>query len=131
LANDFLYLDDLLVSLPDDEEQRRAYRTAFPGLVARVGPDTAWPVKDVSATGVSVQAPSGALSPGDVFQMDLVAKDKVVVTDLTARVRRLGESGAAGCEFEGLDRHQEERLDKFVLEVQKRLISMRHKREEE
>ncbi|MFP5223483.1 MAG: PilZ domain-containing protein [Acidobacteriota bacterium] len=102
---------------------RQSYRARVPGLVGRdIASQTVYHVRDISAGGVSLEDPAGALKIGDVLEMDVLIRDRVIIADLRAEVaRHVGTT--AGLKFTGLTRHQEERLDKLVLEVQKHLIS--------
>lgn len=102
---------------------RQAYRARVPGLVGRdIASQTVYHVRDISAGGVSLEDPARALKTGDVLELDVLIRDRVIIAGLRAEVARHVET-TAGLKFTGLTRHQEERLDKLVLEVQKHLIS--------
>ncbi|MBG3876582.1 PilZ domain-containing protein [Desulfovibrio oxamicus] len=119
--------DDFDFTLPSDVEgERRAYRTSVPGLEASVaGKDGTFPVENVSAVGIAMHAPGHAFAEGEDLRVDLLIMGKPYITALPARVARLGEGGLVGCELASPDFWQEARLDKLVLEVQKRMIAQR------
>jgi hypothetical protein len=119
--------DDFDFTLPSDHEgERRAYRTSVPGLEARVaGKDGTFPVENVSAVGIAMHAAGHAFTEGEVLKLDLLIQNRPYIPALPARVARRVEDGLVGCEFTALDFWQESRLDKLVLEVQKRIIAQR------
>jgi len=102
---------------------RQAYRARVPGLLGRdVATKTVYLVHDISAGGISLEDPAGALKTGDGLELDVLIKDRTIIAGLRAEVARHVET-IAGLKFTGLTQHQEQRLDKLVLEVQKHLIS--------
>ncbi len=119
--------EDFDFTLPSDHEgERRAYRTSVPGLEASVtGKDGTFPVENVSAVGIALHAPGHAFSEGENLRIDLLILGRPYITSLPARVARLGGTGLVGCEFASPDFWQESRLDKLILEVQKRMIAQR------
>jgi c-di-GMP-binding flagellar brake protein YcgR len=119
--------DDLEFSIkPPEGGQRRAYRTKVPGLKAVIpAKDAQFNVGDLSATGLSLNAGEGQLEEGESIEMELFLNKKLFLSGIKARVMRILDDGTAGCNFEIMDQRKEERLDKLVLEVQKRLIAMR------
>jgi len=117
---------DFSFSLDQEEGKRQAFRTRVPGLTCReTGREPEYPVKDISATGLAFFCEEKVFSGGDELRLDLLINRRVYIGDIKARVIRIFGDGAVGAEFAGLDRRQEEKLDKLVLEVQKRMISMR------
>ncbi len=119
--------DDFDFTLPSDVEgERRAYRTSVPGLEASVaGKDGTFPVENVSAVGIAMHVSGHAFAEGENLRVDLLIQGKPYITALPAKVVRLGEGSLVGCEFASPDFWQESRLDKLVLEVQKRMIAQR------
>ncbi|HEU6437008.1 MAG TPA: PilZ domain-containing protein [Nitratidesulfovibrio sp.] len=119
--------DDFNFTLPSDiEGERRAYRTSVPGLAASVaGKDGTFPVENVSAVGIAMHAPGHAFAEGEDLRLDLLILGRPYITALPARVVRLEGAALVGCEFTAPDFWQEARLDKLVLEVQKRMIAQR------
>ena len=60
------------------------------------------------------------------FSFDLLLNKRLFLGDLKGKVMRvITEKGIIGCNFDGMERRQEIKLDKLVLEVQKRLIELR------
>jgi hypothetical protein len=56
-----------------------------------------------------------------VLRLSLFLDGEIFLDSVEARVIRR-DSELVGCEFQNLDRREEFELDKFVLEVQKRMI---------
>lgn len=118
---------DFKIEVPDGDNQRGAFRARIPGLKAKVRETGAsFDVKDVSATGTALLATvESRLKEGATVTLDLLIADKPVLVGLkTQIVRRINEEVLA-CKFVSPDRRQEARLDKLVLEVQKRMIAQR------
>lgn len=108
----------------DSDTQRRAFRAQVPGLEVWVKElQHSFSIKDISATGFALLAPVFSLSEKSSFSMDLLLNKKLYVADVPCTVIRKLENGIVGCDFGVLDRRQEARLDKLVLEVQKRMIA--------
>jgi hypothetical protein len=119
--------------LDDKEKLRHAFRTHVPGLDVRVvthdGPRE-FPVRDISATGFAFTAPARDFSMGMLLSLDLLLSKRLLLGDLKAKVVHVREEGAVGCSFQEMQRRQEIKLDKLVLEVQKRLIELRKAKRE-
>lgn len=112
-----------------EQSQRRAFRAKIPGLGVHV-PSTGetYEVMDVSAMGLAFKgSETASFTEGSVFEFDLLINKKVFIPKLNAKVMRLLPNGLVGCNFENMDRRQEVKLDKLVLEVQKRMIALRKK----
>ncbi|MFW5837485.1 MAG: PilZ domain-containing protein [Desulfovibrionaceae bacterium] len=110
----------------DDDRLRKAFRTQVPGLMVRIKDrKEPYQVKDVSAGGFAFLDESRSFKEGAVLEVDLLLKTKLFLGGLKARVMRVLGNGIIGCNLEDLDPRQEARLDKLVLEVQKRLIAQR------
>ena len=60
-----------------------------------------------------------------IVSFDLLLNKRLFLGDLKGKVMRVLDKGIIGCNFEPMDRRQEIKLDKLVLEVQKRLIELR------
>jgi hypothetical protein len=118
--------DDLRFSIEKkDAGPRRAYRAKVPGLKAVVpSKGGEYEVVDLSSTGMSLRDEEGALQEGELLECDLFLNRRIFLSEIKSRVMRV-RKGVAGCNFESVDRHKEERLDKLILEVQKRLIALR------
>lgn len=117
------------IKMDGDDKLRQAFRTRVPGLDVRVitqsGPQD-FSVRDISATGFAFSDNPRNYSPGMIFSFDLLLGKKLFLGDLKAKVMRvLNDQKIIGCNFEKMDRRQEIKLDKLVLEVQKRMIELR------
>jgi hypothetical protein len=123
-------MDDFDFTL-DSSTQRNAFRTRIPGLeAASVATGDSYPISDLSATGLSYLDPRKRHQRGDVLHLDITIAGRIFLEDVTARVMRVGDDGSTGVAFEGLNRQKELRLDKLILEAQKRLIAMQKKKAE-
>ncbi|MGE4556998.1 MAG: PilZ domain-containing protein [Desulfovibrionaceae bacterium] len=110
----------------EDDHLRKAFRTQVPGLMARIeGRKKPFQVKDLSSGGFAFLDEGKTFKEGETHRVDLLLKTKLFLGGLTARVMRVLDNGIIGCNLEDLDKRQEARLDKLVLEVQKRLIAQR------
>lgn len=118
--------EDLKFSIQKkDAGPRRAYRAKVPGLKAVIpAKGGEYEVIDLSATGMSLKDEDGVLREGELLECDLFLNRRIFLSEIKTRVMRV-KKGVAGCNFESVDRHKEERLDKLILEVQKRLIATR------
>lgn len=122
---------DLNFTMGGDEDgtQRRAFRAKIPGLGVHVGATgTTHEVADVSAMGLAFFGKGlGGFKAEQSIEFDLLINKKVFISKLHAKVMRVLDNGLVGCNFENMDRRQEVKLDKLVLEVQKRMIALRKK----
>ena len=120
---------DFEIKVSEEDKLRQAYRTRVPGLDVRVitqsGPQD-FAVQDISASGFAFADNPRAYSSGMTFSFDLLLNKRLFLGDLKGKVMRvITEKGIIGCNFDGMERRQEIKLDKLVLEVQKRLIELR------
>lgn len=124
---------DFDVRMPnEDDKLRKAFRTRVPGLLIRViESGREYQVKDLSASGFAILEENRLFKEGHTFQFDLLLAKKLFLTQVTAKIMRVLDNGIVGCNFADLDRRQEMKLDKLVLEVQKRLIELRKAKKEE
>lgn len=119
-------------TLDGDESSRRAFRTQVPGLEAWIRErQQGYSVKDISAAGFALHITSGSFSQGETVHMDLLLSKRLYIGELPCQVVRVLEDGIVGFEFLPLDIKQEARLDKLVLEVQKRSIAKKRTGSEE
>ncbi len=126
-------MDEFEFFFPGDEHPRKAYRTSVPGLEARVHfLHKFLKISDLSALGMGlVDSDLKRLEVGFQFECDLFLNKKLYIAGLQATIIRIKDA-FIGCQFETMNAHQEARLDKLVLEVQKRLIALqRAKRQKE
>jgi len=125
---------DFDIKIGDDDTLRRAYRTRVPGLDIRINTKKGpldFPVSDISASGFAFADNPRGYSSGMEFTFDLMLSKKLFLTELKAKVMRvLTDKGIIGCDFLAMERNQEIKLDKLVLEVQKRLIELRKSKRE-
>lgn len=122
---------DFDFSIDGEDRPRRAFRARVAGLGARVhAHDRAYPVKDISATGLALLDESRHFRQGESLVLDLEIHRRPFLRDVSVTVVRVLEGGIVGLDFTGLDRRIEQRLDKLVLEIQKRLIDLRKAREQ-
>lgn len=123
--------EDISFSVAGDDSSRRAFRAKVPGLRVVVPAKSAgFDVVDLSAMGLAFRDDARSFKENTMITFDLHLNDKVFLAELTARVMRVLDNGIIGCNFEGNDHRKEARLDKLVLEVQKRLIALRKKARE-
>lgn len=111
--------------------QRGAYRAAIPGLTIRLADGTQHVANDLSAGGVGFSPPEGrAFHVGKEILLDILVADHLYIQGLECVIVR-ERPNAVACAFRGLSRIQETRLDKLVLETQKRLIARRKLEEDQ
>jgi hypothetical protein len=124
---------DFNIQLPDEEERlRKAFRTKVPGLTARFPDlDIVHDVADLSATGFAVIDKTGRFAERETFEVELLIKDRLFISGVRATCMRVHDNGIVGLNFVDLDRQKQIKLDKLVLEVQKRLIALRKKKREQ
>jgi len=121
------------IQMDNDDKLRQAFRTRVPGLDVRVitqaGPQD-FSVSDISALGFAFADKPRNYSLGMIFSFDLLLNKRLFLGDLKGKVMRVLPEGIIGCNFEAMERRQEIKLDKLVLEVQKRLIELRKAKRE-
>lgn len=113
----------------DSNSSRGAFRTSLSGLTIRVeGVETTFSVKDFSVKGLAFAAGDNKFEIGSELTVTLILCHKELLSGMKVKVvRDIGE-GLIGCRFIDLDKYQEQRLDKLVLEVQKHMILLRKKK---
>lgn len=124
---------DFDISFGENEDRaRQAFRTRVPGLEVKFHADgLVLEVKDISASGFAVQDSEAGFQEAGRYMVSLYLNRKLFLGDVEATVVRVLENGITGLTFDGLKRQQALKLDKLVLEVQKRLIRLRRARGEE
>jgi hypothetical protein len=122
---------DFAFTLEGEQGRRGAHRERVRGLVALWGDggDRAYVVHDVSASGLSLVDPDGALAAGRTGRVTLAIGPRTLIAALPVSVVRVTGTGLAGLAFGELTLRQEAWLDKLVLEIQKRRIDLRKARE--
>ncbi|WP_147821804.1 PilZ domain-containing protein [Salidesulfovibrio onnuriiensis] len=118
---------NLEINIPnEDDRQRQAFRTKVPGFNARFeGFSGEFSVKDLSATGFAITDDAGVFKEGVDLLATLMLKEKVFLGKVQVKVMRVVGNGIVGMNFQNIDRRQQIKLDKLVLEVQKRLIALK------
>lgn len=120
------------VNLPGDEDRlRKAYRTKVPGFRAKVSGGGSFSVRDISALGFAVVDNPRSLAEGQLYEVEFFLNKKKFIGGIQARVVRFMPDGLAGFVFENLERRQQMKLDKLVLEIQKRLIELKKAKKRE
>ncbi len=117
------------LSYDSANKARGAFRTSVPGLAIRIkGYSSSYSVKDFSVNGLAFVAGKDFFDIGKQLHVDLLLGQKEILLGITCEVVRHIGDGLMGCVFIDLDKYQEERLDKLVLEIQKRMIQLRKKK---
>ncbi len=117
------------LSYDSANKARGAFRTSVPGLAIRIkGYLSSYSVKDFSVNGLAFVAGKDFFAIGKQLHIDLLLGQKEILLGMTCEVVRHIGDGLMGCVFIDLDKYQEERLDKLVLEIQKRMIQLRKKK---
>lgn len=123
---------DLDISTGGDDQLRKAFRTKVPGLSVRFPAlGKVFEVKDLSATGFAVLDPDKRFKEGQPLDSELLINKKLFLSGVNAVVMRVLDNGIIGINFVELERQKQAKLDKLVLEVQKRLIELRKKQREQ
>ncbi|WP_027185873.1 PilZ domain-containing protein [Desulfovibrio inopinatus] len=117
---------DFDFKLSSHELRRGAFRTKVPGLTAKLGDyDEEFTVKDLSVSGLGIIDAASHVKEGQQTTIDLFISKRLYLKGLPCSILRVLPDGTAGIKFSELERRQEVRLDKLVLEVQKRLIELK------
>jgi len=121
------------IDVPDDDDQlRKAFRTRVPGLTVRFPAlKRVFEVKDLSASGFAVLDPDKGFKENQPLVIEMLISKKLFLGEVNAIVMRVLDNGIIGINFVDLERQKQVKLDKLVLEVQKRLIELRKKQREE
>lgn len=123
---------DFDIKMGGDDTARQAYRTRVPGFEAKfVQKPHPYQVKDISASGFAVDDPTKNFKEGQILDLEFYLNKKLFLGGLQAKVMRVVPNGIIGFVFEAMDRRQMMKLDKLVLEVQKRLIALRKAKSQE
>jgi hypothetical protein len=124
---------DFEINIPDEDEKlRKAFRTKVPGLTVRFPAlNRVLEVMDLSATGFAVLDPEKGFKENQSLEAELLIKNKLFISGVNAITMRVLDNGIVGLNFVDLERNKQIKLDKLVLEVQKRLIALRKKKREQ
>lgn len=105
--------------------RRQAFRAVPPGLTVKVeGTLDSFGVHDISAGGVRINMPEVRFEKDQVLRLALLISGRLYLKGMEILVMR-AVPGECACAFQNLTRHQELKLDKLVLEIQKRDIIRR------
>ena len=97
-------MDDFEFTMDSESTQRSAYRTRIPGLeAALVDSGEAYPIMDLSATGLSYLDPGKRHGRGEVLHLDLTIAKRIFLEDVTARVMRNADDVRAILVLENLE----------------------------
>lgn len=122
-------LFDFRIDYPEDahrKHQRRAVRVHLPGLSVWVlEREVEYPVVDMSTFGLAFRDEAKAYQIGQEMHLDVHVQGKVWIAGLEARVVAIRDTVLVACTFPNMSRFQELRMDKLVLEIQKRWIKTR------
>ncbi len=123
---------DLKISTGGDETLRKAFRTRVPGLTVKFPAlNKVFEVKDLSATGFAILDTEKRFKENQAIEVELYIKNRLFLGGVEAQVMRVLDNGLVGVNFIELARQKQAKLDKLVLEVQKRLIELRKKKREQ
>jgi len=123
---------EIEISTGGDDQLRKAFRTKVPGLSVRFPAlKKVYEVKDLSATGYAVLDTENTFKEGQTLDAELLINKKLFLSGVDSIVMRVLDNGIIGINFVELERQKQAKLDKLVLEVQKRLIELRKKQREE
>lgn len=122
---------DFNIRYDASQSRRGSFRASVPGVFVTLPSGARCPVKDLSVGGAGFACPEEANMPaqGAELVVQLMVADKLYISDLAVRVVRIAEHGMVACAFVQPTRNQEYRLDKLVLEMQKRSIALRKAKE--
>ncbi len=120
---------DFTINIESEEERlRKAFRTKVPGFHAKiVETGEIYEVKDLSASGFAIGDPKNSLKEGQEIEITFYLNKKTFLSSVQCVVIRVLDNGIVGFNFIGLERRQSIKLDKLVLEIQKRLIELKKK----
>lgn len=123
-------VDKFDIVYPSHHGLRGAFRASLPGLTVRFANGNEFEVRDLSSGGLGFVCPNGvppelSLVPGESLTLTLCVGGKPYVSHLLGRVVRISPDGVVAMAYPGLERDQERRLDKLILEIQKRIIAKR------
>ena len=122
-------MHEISFTMPDSDEKRRAFRARAYGVaVVFEEQNVTCDISDVSVTGFAIKNESMSLKENYDYTISILVAGKIYLSGLTCRVVRKLDSGLIGCDFRSLDRRQEARLDRLVLELQKRMIAKKREK---
>lgn len=113
----------------EGSERRTAFRVEIPQLRAKLsGKPVSVGVRDISATGISLNSVAKEFTPGSEMAVNLFLGAKMLVSGLVVRIVRVGD-GHVGGQFVKLSSQQADLLHSLTLEEQKRLAEKKKEAE--
>ena len=110
-----------------NDDKRAAFRVEIPLLRAKLsGKPVSVSVRDISATGISLNSVAKEFTPGNQVAVNLFMGPKLLVTDLVIQVVRVGK-GYVGGKFVKLTPQQADFLHALTLDEQKKLADIKKK----
>ncbi len=110
-----------------NDDRRAAFRVEIPLLRAKLsGKPVSVSVRDISATGISLNSVAREFSPGNQVVVNLFMGAKLLVADLMIEVVRVGK-GYVGGKFVQLTTQQADFLHSLTLDEQKKLADIKKK----
>jgi c-di-GMP-binding flagellar brake protein YcgR len=102
---------------------RAAYRVNVEGISARTPKGDIFALRDLSFTGMGLNAKLPTSAEGTVVLMDILISDKLYISHVKCKIVRCMSDGVVACQFVDVSHAIEVKLDKLVLELQKRRIA--------
>ena len=120
---------DFDFTLPEESSaKRQSFRVTVPGLEIRIKEKkTYYPVRDLSAGGVSFASGQHTFRMTEMVLLDITLNKKLFIPEVEAKVVRVGK-GVTAVAFQKMEFEKECKLDKLVVEVQKRVIELKKKK---
>ncbi len=115
----------------DDDSIRSTYRTSFPGLTVQLKSGENAQVKNISAGGIGFISYRGSCVEGETQRLNIYISGRPFITNVKGKFIRIYPDGFVACSFVELSRQHELKLDKLVLEMQKKMIAVRKVQGEE
>lgn len=110
-----------------NDDKRAAFRVEIPLLRAKLsGKPVSVSVRDISATGISLNSVAKEFTPGNQVSVNLFMGAKLLITDLVIQVVRVGK-GYVGGKFVKLSPQQADFLHALTLDEQKKLADIKKK----
>lgn len=102
-------------------QRRRAVRVRLPGMAVWIlERDTCFPLVDLNTLGLAFKDEAQSFQPGQAVQVDVHVQGKVWVAGLEAQILGIRDGFLVACTFPNMTKFQELRMDKLILEIQKR-----------
>ncbi|WP_045215280.1 PilZ domain-containing protein [Desulfonatronovibrio magnus] len=117
----------------ESSSPRKAYRVAVPNLKAKIkNMPEEFPALDISAGGMALSLShmkEHGLEEGLEVELSILIKNRVFLDEIKGKIVKIDDNMAA-CQFSEITLRQEARLDKLILEVQKKMLEFHRKKKE-